>query len=1088
MKCGSQLAMEQKQKNKDRVEPTQYMVMTLESDILTKHKANTTYTPEETESLEATSGLGYPYDSSQGLSSEEEEGEIDDFVVVKAEPQDPVDSNRETPCLPAETRTESEESVDDDDNNDDDEEEDDDSGEILDPVEIKTESDDTMEDATAEPDDDDDDGNGDGDDKDDDSKSDENMTQSVVMSSTDTSKDRGEQRDGSDNSRDNGREVSMRLPVEVKREREDTDEEPTGESSAKYRRVTPNMDSVRGRGFVQERFFHNGQEFDLDGVLDDYGPQARKSGAKKDGSGGKSGKGGKRGGTQQGSAESEEEDAEPSNLSIFKEALLRKRYFSWMFEGKQPAKDKEKDLNPILPSQPRDFSETEARIFAEQITKYRDIFQTIKRSSPSHDAKLKEVWTKITECVNEGNEGPQRTVDELQQKAQTTFSQNCLGADVLSGEEATVFVEQILKYKEYFEDVRKNDPTRDIELTEVWVEITNCVNKVNKGPRRTVDELKNRWTLALVERNIPDPRTQRTCEHPFRCKLCGKSYVLKSSLQAHACKVPCPEGGDVTPDDDDDDEEEDEDAETSTPRDFSEAEAGAFADQILKYRTIFQNIKRSSPVHDAKLKEVWGNIADCVNEVSDGPHWTIDELQKKWVSTLITRTRSTKPKSQRRIHKSVINAPVFSEEEAKVFEEQISKYKEFFEGFRKNDPTRDAHLKHVWSEITIRVNEVNKGPPRTIDELQSRWTLSLVQRNLPDPSTYSEKYQRTYINRECSCQECKQVFTNLAQLRQHKKQHFKVNSSEPMFKTNIELLKCNYCAKTFQRLDNLQRHERIHTGEHPFKCKICGKGFVQKSGLQAHMCKHTGAKPVKCKLCPMTFAVDDHRRKHAEKVHNVVDDGSRPILKCEMCSCVFKRKGTLNVHIRRVHPNGSTKTAAQGDTPTQPGDPALTAMSPQQISQTQPVATNNMAPAERPVPTEGPSGANAAATPQMTTGEPPRTSTTPSVAATPTPSISNKTDACPYKCEICSQGFLQKSSLQAHIFTHTGEEPLRCSFCPMTFAMDEHRQLHVKQMHNVVSDGRQPMFWCEMCYCVFKTNGSLLFHIKKFHPNYSVQH
>ncbi|XP_067669545.1 uncharacterized protein [Haliotis asinina] len=1071
------------EENNDIVEPTQYMVMTLESDILTKHKANTTFTPEETESLEATSGLDFHYDSSQ-RSSSEDEGEIDDYVVVKNEPQDPTDSNRGTPSLPAEARTESEESEDDDDNNDDDDEKNDDDDEILDPAEIKTESDDSMEEATADQDGDDDDADDNNDDddvdKDDDSSSDGDMTLPVVIRrSSDTSKDQGEQEDDNDKSR----EVSMRLPVEVKREREDTDEETTGESSLKYRRVTPNMDSVRGRGFAQERFFHNGQEFDLDGVLDDYGSQARKHGAKKDASGGKSAKGGKRASTRQSSAESEEEEAEPSNLSIFKEALLRKRYFSWMFDGKQPEKDKEKDLNPILPNQPRDFSEREARIFAEQITKYRDVFQTIKRSSPAHDAKLKEVWTKITERVNEGNEGPQRTVEELQQKAQTTISQNCLGADVLSSEEATVFVEQILKYKEYFEDVRKNDPTRDIELTEVWVEITNCVNKVNRGPRRTVDELKNTWTLALVERHIPDSRTRRSCEHPFRCKLCGKSYVLKSSLQAHSCKVPCPEGADVTPDDDDDEEDEDEDANTP-PRDFSEAEAGAFADQILKYRTIFQNIKRSSPVHDAKLKEVWGNIADNVNAVSEGPHWTIDELQKKWVSTLITRTRSTKPRSQRRIHKNVVNAPVFSEEETKVFDEQIAKYKEFFEGFRKNDPTRDAHLRQVWSEITSKVNEVNKGPPRTVDELQSRWTLSLVQRNLPDPSTYSEKYQRTYVNRECSCQECKQVFTNLAQLRQHKKQHFKVNSSDPSIKTNIELLKCNYCTKTFQRLDNLQRHERIHTGEHPFKCKICGKGFVQKSGLQAHMCKHTGAKPVKCQLCPMTFAVDDHRRKHAEKVHNVVDDGSRPILKCELCSCVFKRKGTLNVHMRRVHPNSA---AAQGDTPSQPGEAAQTAMSPQQMTQNQPGAINNMAtPVEPALPTEGgPRGTSAAAMPQMTTEDAQRSSTNPSVAATP--SLSNKTDACPYKCEICSQAFLQKSSLQAHIFTHTGEEPLRCSFCPMTFATDEHRQLHVKQMHNVVSDGRQPMFWCEMCYCVFKTNGSLLFHIKKFHPNYSVQ-
>ncbi|XP_046570799.1 uncharacterized protein DDB_G0286299-like isoform X2 [Haliotis rubra] len=65
-----------------------------------------------------------------------------------------------------------------------------------------------------------------------------------------------------------------------------------------------------------------------------------------------------------------------------------------------------------------------------------------------------------------------------------------------------------------------------------------------------------------------------------------------------------------------------------------------------------------------------------------------------------------------------------SEEEERVYDEQIAK---FWNVFTACDQQRIMKLKEVWSEITLKVNEVNKGRGRTVRELQRRLTSSLIK-------------------------------------------------------------------------------------------------------------------------------------------------------------------------------------------------------------------------------------------------------------------------------------------------------------------------------------------------------------------------
>lgn len=76
---------------------------------------------------------------------------------------------------------------------------------------------------------------------------------------------------------------------------------------------------------------------------------------------------------------------------------------------------------------------------------------------------------------------------------------------------------------------------------------------------------------------------------------------------------------------------------------------------------------------------------------------------------------------------------------------------------------------------------------------------------------------------------------------------------------------CFTCHKKFTRWKNFMVHLKRHLGWKDFACTYCEKKFVIRSALVEHMRMHTGQTPLKCKVCGKSFKRYSNLTQHRKR-------------------------------------------------------------------------------------------------------------------------------------------------------------------------------------------------------------------------------
>ncbi|XP_075989293.1 uncharacterized protein LOC142985169 isoform X11 [Anticarsia gemmatalis] len=196
---------------------------------------------------------------------------------------------------------------------------------------------------------------------------------------------------------------------------------------------------------------------------------------------------------------------------------------------------------------------------------------------------------------------------------------------------------------------------------------------------------------------------------------------------------------------------------------------------------------------------------------------------------------------------------------------------------------------------------------------------------MPKPFEYIIKLDIT----DLKCKICEEKFKKLDDFVTHlKEKHSKKITSDIKdiipFKFDTEELRCAICGTEYSTFKILQEH--MHNHFRNYICDVCSAGFITNRLLVRHKSRH-GKGEFKCGHCEKTFACDQKRRDHEQRMHlglkkrnkcklcdEKFDDywtkmhhmvqkhGAPPIsLKCTACDRTFTNRRSLARHVKKDH-------------------------------------------------------------------------------------------------------------------------------------------------------------------------------------------
>lgn len=115
---------------------------------------------------------------------------------------------------------------------------------------------------------------------------------------------------------------------------------------------------------------------------------------------------------------------------------------------------------------------------------------------------------------------------------------------------------------------------------------------------------------------------------------------------------------------------------------------------------------------------------------------------------------------------------------------------------------------------------------------------------------------------------------------------------------SVHPAQCYVCNRQFRHWSNLSLHLKRHLNIRNYPCPHCAKKFIQRQNLIEHMNTHTGDLPIACSICSKRFRRYSNMIQHRNRYHLKL----RPKEKDFICACgeVFHSEAKIAWH-RETH-------------------------------------------------------------------------------------------------------------------------------------------------------------------------------------------